>query len=116
MNDQAPTTESQSPARQPKRTRTVQLMTRVLAANWFTVEDLAAALVVDPRTIGCYVSGEISIPLERQVCFARFLIERVPPFARHGRNLLSQISASIEFANSTTKLHDHAPVSRSRTF
>ena len=106
------TTPHSAPSR--RRTRIVQLLTRLLASNWFTVNELADALVVDPRTIGRYVAGEIDIPVERQVCFARFLIERVPAFARHGHNLLGQLAASIEFAHSTTQLHMYAPVARSR--
>ena len=108
------TTPDSSTAR--RRTRIVQLLTQLLASNWFTVDELADVLVVTPRTIGQYVAGEIEIPVERQVCFARFLIERVPSLSRQGHNLLSQVTASIEFSRSTTRLHMYAPISRSRTF
>ena len=112
---QSPMT-NQDAVRQRKRSRCVVLLTKLLAANWLTVNEVAEVLVVDPRTIGRYISGEIEMPVERQVCFARFLVERVPPLARQGRNLLSQIAASIEYANSTTEVHTYAPVARSRTF
>jgi hypothetical protein len=109
-------TNRPTPASQPKRSRTAELLTKLLAAKQFTVEELAEVLVVDARTIGQYVSGEIDMPLDRQICFARLLVDRVPSFARRGRNLLGQIAASIEYANSQTELHNHGPVSRSHTF
>src|SRR5437868_12698938 len=88
-----------------RRSRSVELLTKLLAANWFTIDEISHALVSDPRTVGRYLSGEIEMPPERQVFFANFLIERVPPFARQGRNLLSQVKAAMEFANSPTKVH-----------
>lgn len=108
-------TNNPTSAGRPKHSRAAALLTKLLAANQFTVEELAEILVVDARVIGQYVSGEVDMPLDRQICFARLLVDRVPPFARHGRNLLSQIAASIEYANSTTELHNYGPVSRSHT-
>ena len=99
-------------ATQRKRTRCVQLLTKLLAANQVTVNDVANALVVDPREVGRYIAGDIDIPVERQLCFARFLIERVPSLARDGRNLLGQITASIAYANATTERHNYAPIPR----
>jgi hypothetical protein len=99
-----------TPAR--RRNRSAQLLSKLLASNWFTIDELAQALVVDTRAIGRYMSGEIDMPLERQICFAHFLIERVPPFARQGRNLLGQIKASIEFAKATTAVHRDPPMTR----
>ena len=92
-----------------RRTKAVQLLTRVLAANWFTIDELAEALVVDPRTVGRFISGDIEMPVDRQVCFAHFLIERVPALSRNGHNLLGQIAAAIAFRNHSTTVHNSAP-------
>ena len=99
-----------------RRTRVVQILTRLLASTAYTVDELAAALCVDARTVGRYVSGEIDVPIDRQICLARFLIEREPPLARSGRNMLGQIEAAIKFSQSTTALHNSAPFPTTRTF
>ena len=98
-----------------RRTRVVRILTRLLASNWYTVDELAAALCVDTRTLGRYAAGEVDVPIDRQICLSRFLIERVPPLARAGRNMLGQIEATVRFSQSTTALHTSAPVTWPRT-
>jgi hypothetical protein len=45
---------------------------------------------------------------------AKFLIDNVPPLARAGRSLLSQIQAAIAYSNSETITHRNAPLSTKR--
>jgi hypothetical protein len=59
------------------------------------VDDLARELVVSPRELGEYLSGERIIPLTRQLCLALLVIERVPALARRGYALNAQARAAI---------------------
>jgi hypothetical protein len=108
MSDKAPA--------QVKRTLAVRLLQRILNASHFDIGDVAAGLVVDERTVGRYLAGEITMPLDRQLCLARLVIENIPDLARSGRNLLSQVQAQYEFGRSRTVLHGIAPLSNTRAF
>ena len=69
------------------------LLQRVVASQELTVHELADELVVPPRMIGLYLSGERPIPLARQLCLAKVVIERVPRLARHAYALQGQVTA-----------------------
>jgi hypothetical protein len=59
------------------------------------VDALANAMVVPPKTLQLYLSGEREIPLARQMVLAKLLIERFPQMAREGYALQSQVTAAI---------------------
>lgn len=99
-----------------KRSKAVQLLTRIVAAGWYDVPRLASELVVSERTIAQYMSGEAEMPLERQLCLAKFLISDVPPLSRHGHNLLSQVRAAIRFNGTDTAVHQTAPAANARSY
>jgi len=92
------------------------LLAKIIASGWFDIQRIASELVTDERTVGSYVAGTEPMPLERQLCLARFLIERVPPLARQGHNLLGRVRAEAAFARSETVLHRSAPPPNARTF
>ena len=99
-----------------RRSRAVDLLIKIIASNESDVPRVAAELVVDEQTIDGYMSGEIEMPLDRQLCFARYLIDRIPSQARNGRNLLAQVQAAVQFAQSETVVHPTRPVPNSRSF
>jgi hypothetical protein len=71
------------------------LLQRVIASGEISFETLAEELVVPPRVLGQYLSGEVEIPYMRQLCLAKVLIERVPRLARQGYALRGQAAAAI---------------------
>jgi hypothetical protein len=93
-----------------RHSRSAVLLRQIIVAGWFDVSRLAAELVVDERTIGLYMCGSLPMPIERRLCFAQFLIEHVPALSRHGHNLLSQLRAEVQFAQSTTRVHKGQPM------
>lgn len=89
---------------------------RIIATGSYDMQRLAAELVVDERTIAEYISGAAEMPLDRQLCLARFAIGNVPELARFGRNLLGQIEAVARFTQSDTVVHASRPAPNSRSF
>ena len=94
--------------------RAATLLSKGVSSGWFDVERIAEELVVSKATVERYLSGEKEIPMERQIVLAKFLIDNVPPLARAGRSLLSQIQAAIAYSNSETITHRNAPLSTKR--
>ena len=84
------------PARR-KETRAHALLTKVVATGWFDREEIARALVVTPRTLDAFVAGSVAMPLERQLCLALFVIERIPALARQGHQLKGQVAGAMAF-------------------
>ena len=74
-------------------TRAQALLQRVVASQDLTIAELADELVVTPRIIGMYLNGERPIPLARQMCLAKVIIDRVPRLARQGYQLRGQVAA-----------------------
>ena len=72
--------------------------------------------IFSERTIAQYMSGDLEMPLERQLCLAQFLIDNVPALARTGHNLLGQTRAAIRFNGTETAVHPTAPVPNARSF
>lgn len=99
--------QTASRVRRHRPSRAACLLAKVVAAGWFDVQRLATELVVSESMVGLYVSGAVDMPLERQLCLARFLIDNVPSLSRMGRNLLGQVQSAIAFAGSQTVLHQH---------
>jgi len=73
-----------------KRSRAAQLLSRLSAAQCFDLQTLAGELVVPVAAVEAYLNGTLPIPLDRQLCLALFVIDRVPPFARQGHQLHGQ--------------------------
>lgn len=99
-----------------KKSRAVNLLQKAIAEGKFDVPSIAEALVTDERTIGLYLAGSAPMPLDRQVCFARFLVERVPSLARHGHNLLGQLRAQMSYGGSDNVVHATPPMPNSRSY
>lgn len=95
-----------------RRARAFVLLQRILSTGSLDVDALAEALVVSPATLNAYLSGDVPIPLERQLCLALFVIERVPELAREGHRLRAQVAAAIAFHEHATALHREAPTTR----
>jgi hypothetical protein len=100
------TSDNGSPARPP---RVIQLIERLLADGTFTEESLARELVLSPRALAGYRAGKSTMPLDRQLCFALLLIEKVPRAARLGHQLRGQVVAAMGYAVRTTSAPQEAP-------
>ena len=92
-----------------RRARAVVLLQRILSTRPLDIDALAEALVVSRSTLHDYLSGNVPVPLERQLCLALFVIERVPELAREGHQLRAQVAAAISFQEHATVTHRHAP-------
>ena len=88
------------------------MLERVLDENGMSAADLAGALVVPPETLEAYRDGRVPMPLERQLCLALLVIERLPALARHAHRLRGQVLAEVAFHGRATKTHMVAPVSK----
>jgi hypothetical protein len=64
----------------------------------FDSRSLATELVVTPHRLDDYLTGNREMPLDRQLCLALLLIERVPALARQGYALRGQVLAAIAYA------------------
>lgn len=93
----------------------MQLVERLLADGDFTEESLAQELVIPLRALARYRAGDGTMPLDRQLCLALLLIERVPKAARLGHQLRAQVVAAMDYEARTTTTHD-GPPERARTF
>jgi hypothetical protein len=93
------------------KSRSGALLKAVIASGELTAADLARELSVAPKDVDDYVSGDIVMPLPRQLCLALLLIERSPRFARRGHALHSQVSAAIAFRDHATSVHNEPPTS-----
>jgi len=101
-----------SGASRARQTTAAQLLAKLVATGWYDFSELARELVVSEATVSDYVSGERPIPLDRQLCLAVFVIEKVPPLARWGHRLRGQVEASMRFQSRVTETHLSAPPDR----
>jgi len=92
-----------------RRARAVVLLQQVVATRPVDIDALSEALVVSRTTLHGYLSGNTSIPLERQLCLALFVIEHVPELARQGHRLRAQVAAAIAFQEHATVTHQQPP-------
>ena len=95
-----------------RRLRSVRLLEQVLASEAISVDDLASALVVTRDVLSAYRDGRVLMPLERQLCLALLVIDRVPQLARQAHRLRGQVLAEAAFHARATKTHMIAPVSK----
>ena len=85
----------------PKISRAVRLLRQLVETQLFEREALARELVVPPTHLDAYVAGTLEIPLDRQLCLALLVIERVPALARQGHGLRGQVIAATAYASHT---------------
>lgn len=97
-------------------TRASALLAKVLAAGLYDPTQIASELAVTPEQIDGYLSGKIEMPLERQLCLALFVVERIPSLARSGHVLHGQVKAASAFHQHVTTVHKSAPGPGSRAF
>ena len=93
----------------PYRSRARDLLNKLVHDGWYSPDDLADVLVLSPQEVIIYREGVESIPLDRQLCLAAFLIECVPPLARAGHALRSQVKSAIGFQLAQGTTHASAP-------
>jgi hypothetical protein len=93
----------------PRDSAALRLLRKVVATRWFRLNALARALSVPEADINAYLSGTDTIPLDRQLRIAQFVIGCVPPFARLGHQLRGQVTAAIAFHARTTETHLQPP-------
>ena len=92
-----------------QRARAVELLTKVVESGWFDRETIAGELVVPERRLVGYLTETEPMPLDRQLCLALFVIDRLPPLARQGHRLLGQVRAAMAFSEHRTATHLSAP-------
>jgi len=87
------------------RSRAVRLLERVLATGLYEHAAIADELVVSPQRLDRYLSGNLSMPLDRQLLLAVFIIEKIPALKRMGYQLRGQVTAAIAFETGATATH-----------
>ena len=92
-------------------TRALELLKRLVASAWFDRETLAQELVIPVGALDAYLDESAAIPLDRQLCLALFVIDRVPPLSRLGQRLRGQVKAAIAFNEHATLVHTSPPPS-----
>lgn len=78
-----------------------------------TADQLATELVVAPSELEAYRTGAAAMPVERQLCLALVVIERVPNFAREAHRLRAQVLATIDVEARATAVYPE-PIDASR--
>ena len=97
-------------------TRASALLAKVLASGLYDQAQIASELAVTPAAIDGFLSGQAAMPLERQLCLALFVVEKIQSLARSGHILHGQVKAAIAFHGHTTAVHQTAPVPGPRSF
>lgn len=64
-----------------------------------------------PDALAMFAADQAEMPLDRQLCLALFVIENVPPLARHGHQLRAQIAAAARFHAKEPERHSTPPSS-----
>ena len=80
-----------------QETRAHRLLATVVAAGEIDLDELARELVVTRNVLDAFVAGRVGIPLERQLCLALFVIQRIPSLARQGHQLKGQVAGALAF-------------------
>jgi hypothetical protein len=96
------------------RSRSGELLQRVIALGHIEGEELRQALGLAIDDFEQIAAGTRVMSLPHQLCFATFLIERVPTLARAGRTLRNQALAAMEYGSGTTATHGSQPLKWSR--
>jgi hypothetical protein len=85
------------------------VLAKVLDTRSFDRETLAAELVVPVGAIDKFLDGRLPMPLDRQLCLALFVIEKMPALARLGYQLRGQVKAAMSFEAHSTTTHATSP-------
>lgn len=70
---------------------------------------VANELVVPVKALDAFLEGTLPMPLDRQLCLALFVIEKVPALARLGYQLRGQVKAAMAFQAHSTATHATSP-------
>lgn len=97
------------PSDQRRSSRALVLLHKLVATQTYQLDTLAEALVITRNALDSYLSGEVAIPLERQLCLALFVVDHVPSLARLGYRLRGQVAAAIAFRERATATHLQSP-------
>jgi hypothetical protein len=89
--------------------RALVLLRKLLATQACDLDAVAEAIVVKRSALDSYLSGSVTIPLERQLCLALFVVEHVPSLARLGHQLRAQVAATMAFQAGHTATHLEPP-------
>ena len=99
------------PGKPRRPPRALELLRKVLATGSVDSDRLVQAFVVSRETFESYLSEDVLIPLDRQLCLALFVIEHLPGLSREGHRLRGQVAAAIAFEQHDTQTHLQAPPS-----
>ena len=96
------------------KSRSGDLLRRVIALPDMHAADVRRELGMTTDDFDQLVAGTRVMSLPHQLCFAAFLIERVPSLARAGRTLRHQALAAMEYGSGATTTHGSQPLKWSR--
>lgn len=91
------------------KSRSGALLRSVIGSGPFTADDMARELTSSRDQIESYVSGDAVMPLDRQLCLALIVIDKVPRLARRGHTLRAQVAAAMAFREKETATHSEPP-------
>jgi hypothetical protein len=91
------------------KSRSGSLLKAVIDAKEFTTGDMARELASTPSEVDAYLGGTEVMTLPRQLCLAKFVIEKSPRFARAAHTLQAQVAAALAFQDHSTKVHNEPP-------
>lgn len=94
-----------------RQSAAARLLKKVLGTGWFRPDAVARALAISDAALNAYATESESMPLDRQLCLALFVIECIPPLARAGHQLRSQVAAAMSYQAGHTQTHLQGPPS-----
>jgi hypothetical protein len=92
-----------------RSSRAVELLDKVASSALFDRRTLARELVVSEQQLESFLNETVPLPLDRQLCLAQLVIERIPSLARLGHRLHGQVRAAMAFKAGATTTHADAP-------
>ena len=114
-----PSSKVASPRPEPSgatcvKSRSGDLLRRFIALPGTHAADVRRELGMSTDDFDQLVAGSRVMSLPHQLCFAAFLIERVPALARAGCTLRHQALAAMEYGSGATATHGSQPLKWSR--
>jgi hypothetical protein len=91
--------------KKPRLSIAARLLVKLVELNVFPRDHVAEQLIIPLQMLDQYCSGELAIPLDRQMALANLLAERVPALSREGRRLRGQVEAAIAYESGQTETH-----------
>lgn len=105
---------SAQPGAAVAKSRSGELLQRVIGLGHVEGEELRQVLGLATDDFAQIAAGKRVMSLPHQLCFATFLIERVPALSRAARTLRNQALAAMEYGSGTTTTHGSQPLKWSR--